>query len=715
MALVTATIVNWNTRDALRRCLDALTRARAAQDLEIIVVDNASEDGSADMVEREFPAVRLLRSPVNGGFAAGNNAALEHATGEYVLILNPDVEIGAHAIAALVAFLESTPRAAAVSPLLAGPDGRAHTHLYRRFPSLAQIVLFWTVLSPVSRRIPWLTRRFFEHDLDARGPIAVDQLPGAAMLVRRTAFEDIGRLDPDYFMWFEDVDWCYRARSAGHGLYVLPDVRAVHAGGASFDSWGLGKRVHQFYRAFARFLCKHRLDRLRRLAIPILTFDLWIKEIALRVVSPFSSARDRDGLRAARRAVRTAVALYRSGELIRYTEAGLDRASTRGARTDPGTRDGGPGRSPSGTHTGTAIAPVVAAPPTDGGVRRARIDAIIVNWNGRRYLPACIRSLRESTVPVRIIVVDNASTDGSAAYVRTEVAEAELVALDANIGYAAGANAGLARGDAPYAIVLNPDVVLAPDHLARLRDRLDADPRIGAAQGKLYRVNPDAFEAGAPRPGGELDSAGHVIRRSRMVVDRGQGRPDGPAFDREVSVFSACGAALFLRRAMLEDLAPDGRYFDDAFFAYKEDIDLCWRARLLGWDVRYVPGAIGYHIRGWAGTGAPPKDRIPLSVRRHSWKNHYLLMLKNDHPLDVLRGLPAILGWEVVRHGYALLRDPRILLGHVDLARALPAALRERRALLRRRRASRVEMRRWFGTAEPRLVPASHAVAERLP
>ena len=164
-----------------------------------------------------------------------------------------------------------------------------------------------------------------------------------------------------------------------------------------------------------------------------------------------------------------------------------------------------------------------------------------------------------------------------------------------------------------------------------------------------------------------------------MVYYRGQGEPDAPRYDREVSVFSACGAALFLRRAMLRDLDPDGEYFDAGFFAYKEDIDLCWRGRLLGWDVRYVPAAVAWHARGWAGSKPPPPQTLPLAARLHSFRNHYLLLLKNDAPMDALLAMPWVVGWEVLRQGHALLRDRTLYRVYPGLAHDLPDVLRRRR------------------------------------
>ena len=321
----TVSIVNWNTREQLHSCLSALRDALREMHGEVLVVDNASADESAEMVRRDFPEVKLFALSENLGFAGGNNFAFREATGEYVLILNPDVQASSAALAKLLDFLQKTPEAAAVAPVLVGTDGTAHGHLYRRFPTLAQVVLFWTVLGIVTRRVPALRRRYAEHELRGTDPVAVDQLPGAAMLVRTSAISDVGEWDPDYFIWFEDVDWCYRARRAGYELYVIPKARVRHEGGASFRSWSMEKRVHQFYRTFFRFLCKHRLERLQRVAFPVLIADLRLREAGLRAVKLLTGY-DIAGIRTlgpTRRAMREVVDRCKAGELVRFTDAGI--------------------------------------------------------------------------------------------------------------------------------------------------------------------------------------------------------------------------------------------------------------------------------------------------------------------------------------------------------------------------------------------------------
>ena len=323
---VLVTIVNWNTRDDLRACLEALGPG-PTDEAAVVVVDNDSSDGSAAMVETAFPWVHLIRAPANLGFAGAVNVASDEAETEYVLILNPDMRMTRDDIARLRRYLERAPNVAAVSPLLIGHDGRPQTFMYARFPTLAQVALFWTVLSPLARRIPPLRRRVFEHDLRTDEPVSVDQLPGAAMMMSRTALEVVGPLDAGYFIWWEDVDWCYRARQRGLSLHVLPDVRCSHAGGASFAAWNFETRVFQFYRAFYRFLAKHGHHALARRARPVLLADLFVKAGLIRALRLLRLRERAEGqsLRDARDVLVSALKDMGEGRLPHFESASPER------------------------------------------------------------------------------------------------------------------------------------------------------------------------------------------------------------------------------------------------------------------------------------------------------------------------------------------------------------------------------------------------------
>lgn len=162
-----------------------------------------------------------------------------------------------------------------------------------------------------------------EYDLRGETPVAVDQLPGGAVLLRVDALREIGPWDPGFFLWFEDVDWSYRARRAGYSLFVLPTARMSHVGGASFHGWSTTSRVFQFYRAYARFVHKHRIARLERWSLPLLRADLVMKEAALRVAATLGAGSRGDPrlLGLARGAMRDVTDRSRRGQVPDFTTA----------------------------------------------------------------------------------------------------------------------------------------------------------------------------------------------------------------------------------------------------------------------------------------------------------------------------------------------------------------------------------------------------------
>lgn len=288
---------------------------------------------------------------------------------------------------------------------------------------------------------------------------------------------------------------------------------------------------------------------------------------------------------------------------------------------------------------------------------RTPVDVVIVAWNAAAYLPACLTSLRSlERPPESVVVVDNASGDGTAALVRERFPEVRLLEPGANVGFCRGNNLGIAATDSPYVLVLNPDTRLEPRFLEEALPAFD-DPDVGIVAGKLLRFD-----------GATLDSAGQELARSRQPRDRGYGRPDRGEFDRDEEVFGACGAAALYRRAMLAGIVdPGGQYFDESFFAFYEDLDLAWRARRLGWTAAYRHRAVGYHARGATARGPAGVRRWaailgrPPEVRFHIVKNRYLTILRNDTAGDYLRNLPFILARDLATAGLLLLASPGVL------------------------------------------------------
>jgi len=251
-------IVNWNTRRDLEHALHSVLSAEAGISLEVIVVDNASRDGSADMVRETFPQARLIRHHENVGFARGYNLAAAQAQGRHLLMLNPDTEVRPGALARLVAFLDSHPGAAAAGPRLLNSDGSLQPSC-RRFPRPMAALFRNTALGRLFPHNRY-ARDYLMADWDHRQPRPVDWVSGAALCIRREAWQQVGGFDEGFFMYAEDVDWCLRARRAGWDIYYLPEAVIVHHIGRSTDQRPAAM-VLQFHRSMARFYRKHYASR----------------------------------------------------------------------------------------------------------------------------------------------------------------------------------------------------------------------------------------------------------------------------------------------------------------------------------------------------------------------------------------------------------------------------------------------------------------------
>jgi len=229
--LVSVLVVNWNTREMLRRCLASLVAADEADELEIIVVDNGSADGSAAMVEAEFPSVALVQNEMNLGFSRATNQAFERSRGDYVLMLNSDAIVDNGAIRSSRAFLDSHPGVGALGCQLRNEDGSPQSTCFR-FPSLLGLVMTTSRLSqmfPDHRLLNWDRyggRRW-------TGPSEVDVVMGSFLLVRRSTVRTPSLLDDAYFMYAEETDLCRRLREDGWPVMFVPEISVTHAHGAS--------------------------------------------------------------------------------------------------------------------------------------------------------------------------------------------------------------------------------------------------------------------------------------------------------------------------------------------------------------------------------------------------------------------------------------------------------------------------------------------------
>ncbi len=255
-------ILNWNTRAFLRACLESIEAHHGDLSVEVWVVDNASQDGSAAMVRERFPHVHLIANADNRGFAAGNNQALTRAGGRYVMLLNPDTQVTDGALPQMVRFLEEHPQVGAVGPQLTLPNGKIQGGAAGYEPSPWTVfnhALFLYKLWPTVFRGLWLAQSQYRRGQ----PIRVDWVSGAAMMVRAQVIRQVGGLDERYFMYAEDVEWCARMRRAGWQIYCLPQARIIHYIGQSARQRGRTFHAHNVYSLDRYYRSRYRLRTVR--------------------------------------------------------------------------------------------------------------------------------------------------------------------------------------------------------------------------------------------------------------------------------------------------------------------------------------------------------------------------------------------------------------------------------------------------------------------
>jgi N-acetylglucosaminyl-diphospho-decaprenol L-rhamnosyltransferase len=239
-------IVSWNVHDLLRQCLLSIRANLQTCNLEVIVVDNVSTDGSAEMVRTEFSDAHLIVNAENRGFPAANNQGIAVAQGRHVLILNPDTKVLGDALATMVAYADANPDVGVVGPQLLNDDGAdgcpSVQSSRRRFPTLATALLESTWLQPCAPRR--LLERYYVQDQPDDATLDVDWVKGAALMARQEAIEQVGLMDEEYFMYSEELDWCRRFKDAGWRVVYLPAAQIVHYGGKSSDQVVTSRHIH---------------------------------------------------------------------------------------------------------------------------------------------------------------------------------------------------------------------------------------------------------------------------------------------------------------------------------------------------------------------------------------------------------------------------------------------------------------------------------------
>ncbi len=272
--VVSAIVVSYNVRDLL---LDSVRAFYSSSDLpvEAIVVDNASTDGSADAVQAEFPQAKVIRMPTNVGFGKANNAGLQQAEGRFILLLNPDVTVLAGCVGKLADFLLVRPDVGAVGPRLTRPAGDLDLAARRGFPTPSTAFYRLTGLARLFPR----SKRFNRYNmgyLSAAEVHEMDSGTAACLMIRRTALDRVGFFDPDYFMFGEDIDLCYRLKLGGWKVYYIPSATAVHVKGASTRQ-ATNRMLYEFHRAMWTFHYKHYAEDMPAFANGLVWASIWAR------------------------------------------------------------------------------------------------------------------------------------------------------------------------------------------------------------------------------------------------------------------------------------------------------------------------------------------------------------------------------------------------------------------------------------------------------
>ncbi len=318
------------------------------------------------------------------------------------------------------------------------------------------------------------------------------------------------------------------------------------------------------------------------------------------------------------------------------------------------------------------------------------VSVTLVTYNSGRFIRRCLESVLEQRYPdLEIIVVDNASTDGTTDILERFENSCTIVYNEENIGFAAAQNQAIGISSGEWVLTLNPDVMLLPNFVEILMQSADADPAVGTLCGKLLMMDA-SFEIPDQRV---VDSTGMYFTPMQRHFDRGCLETDNGHYLKPEYVFGATAAAACYRREMIEDISISNEFFDSDFFTYREDADVAWRAQLLGWKCIYLPNACGYHVRKLR---PGMRRQLPPEINMHSVKNRFLMRVKNITPGLYLRNFIPMTVRDLGIVAYCIAIEHSSLKAFYLFARDFGRVLEKRRQIQQRRRVEDSYMLSWF-------------------
>jgi GT2 family glycosyltransferase len=321
----------------------------------------------------------------------------------------------------------------------------------------------------------------------------------------------------------------------------------------------------------------------------------------------------------------------------------------------------------------------------------------IVSTDEKSFLERCLEHIYENippTISYEVIVIDNHSTDGTSEYIKVKHPKIELLINDSRKGFALNRNILTRRSVGNYFLILDANAFITRGYIEELINILDNNKNSAIASGKLLKADINGMPVLGPNGKHMIDSTGHIINKSYNVLNRGEMEEDNGQFDRPSKIFGVCTAATLFKREALEKLNVFNEYFDEEICSHKEDVDICWRADLYGYDCMYTSNAVAFHCRSWP--RGKKRANISRNIKINSFRNRYFLIIKNESPINFLLNLPFILLYEIGALFYVLLREPYLFKAYFEVIKYLPFMLKKRQIIMARKKTTNKAMREWF-------------------
>lgn len=621
-------IINWRFGQFVKECLPTIYGQPWRCTFEVIFVNKPSEDAIEHWTREHYPQVRVIDYHGEFGWTPQRCVGIRAARGRYLLMLDNDTEVLPGAFDAIVDFMDANPDVGGLGGKTQRPDGSLERSFRR----------FYTIPTILMRRLPGIDRlwpgnpwerRSLMLDADTDTVFDIDWMAGACFVMRAATVRDVGNFDPRFY-YFDDVDWCFRAKQRGWRIVYLPHPCIVHKVQRS-SARGINRALFRHLKSAALYYWKHffigESFRNRRSNAQLQ------KEISDGAIS--------DGMILDLR--------FRISDL---TEKSAGNHSITTNDQGPMTNDRRQVTNDQGQMTNDT-------PPltTNNEQRTPAVSACIVTFNSRSVIARCVESLRAQQGPrLEIIIVDNASTDGTAAFIRDELAgpDLRLVENSRNAGFGAAMNQAFRAARGRYFFILNPDTRIRPGAIAALAAFLDETPDAAIAAPRL--LNADGSVQLSCRAFPTHTTA--LFHRYSLLTKLLPFNKYSDAYLRtswhhnEIDrVDWVSGAAMLIRRKALAAIDPPG--FDPRFFMYVEDVDLCWRLQRRGWRTWYIPAAEVEHAIGQSSRTRPLRSFF------HHHRSMYIFYKKHYSRNIALADFATGFGIALRFLGLSILRLPR--------------------------------------------------------